>query len=198
MLKVGITGGIGSGKSKVARVFSLFDIPIFNADDAAKYLMNHDSDLKSKLLRSFGKETYKNDRIDRSFLSLLVFQNPEKLKLLNSIVHPATIAFAKEWIAQQNAAYIIKEAALFFESGTAHEMDKIIGVYAPKEMRIRRAVARDAATRKHIQDRMDQQMDEEEKMRKCDYIIFNDESQSIIKQVVTLHKTLIQINNPNK
>lgn len=195
MLKIGITGGIGSGKSTVAKLFAFLGIPIFNADDAAKHLMEHDASLKATLIKSFGTEIYKNDRLNRSFLSLLVFENPEKLKLLNSIVHPATIAFANEWFSKQDAPYCIKEAAIFFESGSAKEMDYMIGVYAPKKLRMKRAMQRDNTSEELIQKRMDQQMDEDEKMKLCDFVIFNDESQSLIQQVFLLNKQLIELNN---
>ena len=195
MLKVGITGGIGSGKSTVAQLFSFLGIPIFNADDAAKYLMDHDASLKAALIKAFGTEIYKNDRLNRSFLSVLVFENPDQLKVLNSLVHPATIAYANDWFSKQDAPYCIKEAAIFFESGSAKEMDYIIGVYAPKELRMKRAMRRDNTTEELIQKRMDAQMDEEEKMKKCDFVIFNDESQSVIQQVLQLHQQLLELNN---
>ena len=189
-MKVGITGGIGSGKSVVAAMFQVLGVPVFNADEAAKYLMEHNETLKKGIISIFGTEIYKNDRLNRSFLSSIVFSNSEKLILLNALVHPATIAYANTWAQQQSAKYTLKEAAIFFESGSYKEMDKMIGVFAPKELRLTRAMLRDNATRAHIEQRMDKQMNEEEKMKRCDYVIINDGAKSIIQQVLSLHQII--------
>ncbi|MEZ5016302.1 MAG: dephospho-CoA kinase [Flavipsychrobacter sp.] len=191
MLKVGITGGIGSGKSVVCQVFNTLGIPAFNADNAAKYLMEHDPTLVSNIKTLFGEEVYIEDKLNRQLLSSIVFNNPKLLQQLNALVHPLTIAYGKEWMELQSAPYIIKEAAIFFESGTYKEMDVMIGVTAPEPLRIRRAMNRDNATREKIAQRIAQQMDEQEKMNRCDYIITNDDKTAIIPQVERIHQTLL-------
>ncbi|PSK91946.1 dephospho-CoA kinase [Taibaiella chishuiensis] len=188
MLKVGITGGIGSGKSLVARMFEVLGIPVLHADDTAKYLMQHDTDLMASISRMFGNEVYQNGRLNRPFLASVVFSDKEKLAGLNSLVHPAVLRYGKEWAARQSSPYTLKEAAIFFESGSYKEMDKMIGVYAPYELRLQRAMQRDQASGDTIKQRMAQQMDEEEKMKRCDYIIRNDGSMSVINQVLDLHR----------
>ena len=194
MLKVGLTGGIGSGKSLVAELFKLLGIPVLHADEIAKYLMEHDEGLKQGISHAFGQQVYENGRLNRPFLASLVFGDATKLETLNRLVHPATIAYSGKWAAQQDTPYIIKEAAIFFESGSYKDMDKMIGVYAPYEVRLQRAMKRDKATEEEIRKRMDRQMNEEEKMSRCDYIIRNDESVSLIEQVLELHqKLLLQI-----
>jgi dephospho-CoA kinase len=193
MLKVGLTGGIGSGKSLVAEMFKLLEVPVLHADDTARYLMENDAKLKSAIGQLFGKEVYENGRLNRSFLASVVFNDKAKLEQLNALVHPATIAFGQQWAAAQTTPYTIKEAAIFFESGSYKDMDKMIGVYAPIEMRLQRAMSRDNATEEVIRQRMDKQMNEEEKMKRCDFIIDNDETKSVIDQVLKLHEELLQL-----
>lgn len=194
MLKVGITGGIGSGKSVVSKIFATLNVPVLDSDQAAKFLMENDVAVKSKLVEAFGEEIYKNGRLNRPFLSSIVFNNPQQLKILNDIVHPATIAYAKEWMEKQKGDYAIKEAALFFESGSHKDMDVMIGVSAPKELRLERAIKRDQTSEREVLNRMDKQMDEDEKMAKCDYIIYNDGTRSLIQQVLDIHTLLIDQN----
>ncbi len=191
MLKIGLTGGIGSGKSTVAAIFQVLGIPVYFADEAAKRLMSEDPSLKKNIENAFGQESYAEGKLDREYLSALVFKDEEKLKLLNSIVHPATIKDAEEWIAKQNAPYIIKEAALLFESGADKFLDHVIGVNSPKELRIERAMRRDNVNREDVLARMKKQMNEDEKMKLCDFIIVNDEQQLLIPQVLELHKNFI-------
>ena len=188
MLKVGITGGIGSGKSLIARMFEVLGVPVLHADEVAKYLMQHDADLMASIRLLFGNEVYQNGRLNRPFLASVVFADKAKLEQLNGLVHPAVLHYGKEWAGQQNAPYILKEAAIFFESGSYKEMDKMIGVYAPFELRLQRAMQRDNTTAETVKQRMAQQMDEEEKMKRCDYIIRNDGSAPVIEQVLALHR----------
>jgi len=195
MLRVGITGGIGSGKSTVAKVFEVLGIPVYYADDAAKRLMNEDEDLKKNLRLNFGEDVYTNGILNRPYLSSIVFNNPEKLQLLNSIVHPVTIADAANWMKQQIAPYTIKEAALIFESGSQEGLDKVIGVYAPAPLRILRAMKRDNISKEEVLARMNKQIDEEIKMRLCDYVIKNDEQEMVLPQVLELHKQLLVLSS---
>lgn len=195
MLKVGITGGIGSGKSLVAQMFEVLGVPVLHADDTAKYLMQHDEDLMASISRVFGTEVYQNGRLNRPFLASVVFSDKEKLAQLNSLVHPAVLRYGREWAARQTTAYTLKEAAIFFESGSYKDMDKMIGVYAPYELRLQRAMQRDKVSEETVKQRMAQQMDEDEKMKRCDYIIKNDGSTSIIEQVLALHRELTELSN---
>ena len=192
MIKIGITGGIGSGKSTVANVFEVLGIPVYYADDAAKKLMNEDAALKEKLIAIFGKEIYQDGILNRSHLSGLVFNNPEKLAQLNSILHPATIADAESWMQQQHSPYAIKEAAILFESGANKYVDKVIGVYAPIQLRINRVMQRDNSTEEAVTARMNRQMEEDKKMNLCDYVITNDEQELVIPQVLKIHELLMK------
>ncbi|MGN6568447.1 MAG: dephospho-CoA kinase [Flavipsychrobacter sp.] len=192
MLKVGITGGIGSGKTIVCQVFHTLGIPVFYADDAAKYLMEHDETLINDIKTLFGNNIYANKTLNRKELSGIVFKDPKKLQQLNALVHPATVQYARDWMEKQQSPYAIKEAAIFFESGTYVDMDIMIGVSAPLELRIQRAIARSSATREEILDRISKQMDQDEKMNSCDYVIINDEVQPIIPQVLNLHQILLE------
>lgn len=192
MLKVGITGGIGSGKSVVCRVFATLGIPIFNADDAARHLMEHDTILRQSIINSLGEDTYIAGKPDRERIATIVFNNPSLLQKLNALVHPATIRYANEWIQQQTSPYAIKEAAIFFESGSYTEMDVIIGVYAPQELRIARAMKRSNLTREKVSAIMARQLNEDEKMKRCNHIIVNDDTKALLPQVLHLHKLLLK------
>jgi dephospho-CoA kinase len=195
MLKIGLTGGIGSGKTIVAKMFETLGIPVYYADEAARRLMNEDAALKEKIISSFGKESYVDGKLNRSYISSVVFADAEKLGLLNSLVHPVTIKDANAWMQQQTSAYAIKEAALTFESGSNKELDKIIGVYAPVPLRILRVMQRDHLDRDQVLSRMNRQMNEEEKMRLCDYVITNDEQSMVIPQVLELHKKFLVLSS---
>ena len=191
LIKVGITGGIGSGKSIVSKVFEVLGVPVYYADDAAKRLMNEHEPMKQKLVEAFGDSTYSDGQLNRAYLSSMVFKDPVKLALLNSIVHPATLRDAEEWMRRQNHPYAIKEAALIFESGAQENLDLVIGVYAPAHLRIHRVMKRDGITREEVKARMDKQIDEDIKMRLCDYVITNDEQQLVIPQVIGLHEKIL-------
>lgn len=194
MLKVGLTGGIGSGKSTVARIFESLGVPVFYADDASKLVMATDETVKRRLKQAFGARVYKDGELDRKYLAGIVFHDSGKLELLNSIVHPATIEFANQWISKQKAPYIIKEAALLFESGSYKSLDLIIGVSAPADIRILRVMQRDKVSKEEVEARMSKQMDEEEKISHCDIIIYNQngERQSLEKQVLDTHEMLLK------
>ena len=188
MLKIGLTGGIGSGKSTVAKVFEMLGIPVYYADDAAKKLMQENEKLKSLLITAFGEQTYTDGKLNTSWLSAQVFSNEVKLQQLNSIVHPIVIEYGRNWMQQQQAPYAIKEAALFFESGSQEGLDYMVGVYAPQELRIHRTMQRQGISRSQVVERMNKQMNENDKMKRCDYVIINDEQQLILPQVLALHQ----------
>lgn len=191
MLKIGLTGGIGSGKSTVAKVFQTLGIPVYYADDAAKELMNNNEGLKQQIILHFGEDVYENKVLNRKLLAQKVFNNPTQLHLLNSLVHPATIQAAEDWFAQQTAPYCIKEAALIFESGSQQNLDFVIGVYTPTTIRLQRVMQRDKATKEEVQQRMDKQIDETIKMRLCDFVVTNNEQELLIPQVMALHEKFI-------
>ncbi len=191
MLKVGVTGGIGSGKSVVCRVFHTLGIPVFNADDTARYLMENDEHLVHHIKALLGEDVYSDGKLDRAKVSEIIFREPQKLQQLNSLVHPATISYANGWFARQAAPYVIKEAAIFFEGGSYKEMDMMIGVFAPAELRIERATKRSNMTREKVLSVMAQQMNENEKMSRCDHVITNDDVHAILPQVLKLHDLLL-------
>lgn len=193
MLRIGITGGIGSGKSTVAHVFEVLGVPVYYADREAKKMMNEDEELKYQIVHEFGELAYENGVLNRKHLASVVFTNKEKLSVLNSIVHPATIRHGQQWMQQQSTPYAIKEAALIFESGTQEHLDYIIGVSAPLHLRIHRAMQRDNVTREEVQRRMQNQVSEEIKMRLCDFVIKNDEQQLVIVQVLVIDKKLREL-----
>lgn len=196
MLLIGLTGGIGSGKSTVAKVFETLGIPVYYADDAAKRLMNTNPSLKQEIVRHFGTESYKDGILNRAYIASIVFGNKEKLNQLNSLVHPATIEDSQQWVNQQTAPYIIREAALLFESGASKGLDYVIGVSAPLPLRIQRVMQRDGLSKGEIEQRISRQMDEEEKMRLCDFVINNDEQTLIITQILELDKKLRALKKP--
>lgn len=193
MLKIGITGGIGSGKSTVAKLFAVLGIPVYAADEAGKRLMNENGTLKTQVKNLFGEAAYTNGILNRKFLADIVFNNEEKLAQLNAIVHPATLKDADDWMTGQQTAYAIKEAAIMFESGAHEHLDYVIGVFAPAPLRIQRAMQRDGSTREEVIKRMGRQINETIKMRLCNFIIYNDEQQLLIPQVLQLHNKLLQL-----
>jgi dephospho-CoA kinase len=188
MLRIGLTGGIGSGKSTVAKVFQTLGIPVYFADEEARKLMNTSEELRASLVAHFGHEIYKDNILDRKYLASLVFNDSEKLAILNSLTHPATIKAAAEWMLQQKTPYIVKEAALLFESGANAHLDYVIGVYASLHIRVKRVADRDGVPAEEVMKRVTRQMDEEKKMKLCDFVIVNNEQQLVIPQVLALHE----------
>ncbi len=192
-LKIGITGGIGSGKTTVARIFEVLGIPVYYADEAAKRIMNEDETVKQGIIRLFGPAAYADGRLNRAHLASLVFADKKKLAALNALVHPATIRNSHQWMQRQSGPYALREAALIFESGSQGCLDYVIGVFAPVELRIRRTMERDRISRQQVEERMDRQINETIKMRLCDFVIVNDGNQALIPQVLNLHDQLKEI-----
>jgi dephospho-CoA kinase len=195
MLKVGLTGGIGSGKSTVAAIFEVLGVPVYYADQAAKRLMHENAELKNKIIDQFGTEAYRDGVLNRDYLAAKVFSDPQQLALLNSFVHPLTIADAAAWMNRQRSPYTIKEAALIFESGANTSLDYVIGVSSPETLRIKRVMERDKISAEQVMARLHKQMNEADKMKKCDFLLFNDEQQLLVPQVIQLHEKLLQLSS---
>ena len=198
MLRVGITGGIGSGKSTVARIFGTLGIPVYFADEETRKLMNTDAAIRAQLVEYFGQDAYIDGALNRPFIASQVFNDPEKLARLNAITHPPTIEHAGKWMLQFEEAavpFTLKEAALIFESGSVKDLDFVIGVYSPVALRIKRIMDRDHLSAEEVRQRMDRQMDEDIKMKLCDVVVVNDEVQPLIPQVLDLY-TLLKNKKP--
>lgn len=193
MLKIGLTGGMGSGKTTVSQIFASLNIPVFYADNIAKTIMNDDTALKQNIINLFGNNAYENNLLNRKYIADIVFADKYKLEQLNALVHPATIAAADRWINEQTGPYVIKEAALMFEAGAAAHLDYITGVYAPQVLRLQRVMHRDNATHDDVLARMNNQIDEKIKLKLCDFVIINDEQQAVLPQVLLLHKKFLNM-----
>jgi len=194
VLAVGITGGIGTGKSKVSKLFQVLGIPVWDADTAAKTIMQHNLTVKEQLIATFGVDTYLPDgSLNRAYLSKQVFEQPQKLEQLNQIVHPATMAAASDWMQAQHTPYAIKEAALLFEAGSTQGLDFIIGVDAPLGVRMQRVMHRDKVTKNDFFARTKHQIDNTLKMKLCDAVITNNNIVPLLPQVLTLHQQLLQL-----
>lgn len=188
MVKVGITGGIGSGKTTVCRVFETLGVPVFNADDVAKSIMIRDSTLIMGIKERFGDAVYfPNGDLNRKYLSGIVFQDAQALQALNELVHPAAIQAFKDWSALQNSPYCLHEAAILFESGAYKTCDYSILVSSPEEIRIKRVMKRDGITEAAVRAIMDKQMPEEEKEKLANFVIINDDAHAVIPQALKLH-----------
>ena len=194
MLRVGITGNIGAGKSLVSQIFSVLNVPVYYADVRAKWLMENSSDLQNQIVQLFGKESFSDGKLNRPFIAQIVFSKPEELKKLNAIVHPAVRADYKLWCEEQaSSAYTLHEAALIFESGLDSEMEKMIVVSCPEEERIRRLTERDGKPREEILKIIHSQLIEEEKISRADFVVVNDGTAALIPQVWEIHQKLIAL-----
>lgn len=193
MLKIGLTGGMGSGKTTISKIFAILGIPVFYADDIARTIMNEDEVLRQNIIHLFGAEAYTSNTLNRKHIAEIVFNDEYKLAQLNALVHPLTIAAADKWMQLQTAPYIIKEAALMFEAGAAANLDYVIGVYAPQHLRLQRVMHRDGSNREAVLARMSNQLDETIKMKLCDFVIINDEQQAVLPQVLALHKRFLEM-----
>lgn len=191
-MKIGITGGIGSGKTFICQLFKALAVPVYNADDEAKKLMNTDLRIRESLIAAFGEATYKDGILDRAFLAQQIFSDKEKLGLVNGIVHPIVIQAAKDWAEQQKARYSLKEAALLFESGSYKDLDYTILVTAPLSVRVKRVMERDGITEEQVMERISKQLTDEEKIKMADFIIINDGITPLLPQVWTLHQKFLK------
>lgn len=193
--KIGITGGIGSGKSLVCKIFSHLGIPIYDSDQRAKWLMNNDTVIRAELIDTFGTSSYlESGELNRAYIAEKVFNNQENLSKLNKIVHPRVAVDFQNWIdANKSAEYVIKEAALMFESGAYKALDIIINISAPISVRIERVLKRDTfRSEKEILSIIDKQMSEEARLEKSDQVIHNDAEHMVIPQVLNLHQQILK------
>ena len=194
MLKVGITGGIGSGKTTICRIFETLGIPVFYADTVAKEIMVNDAILIQGVKDTFGKESYlPGDILNNKHIAGIVFNDAEELAKLNALVHPAVFRAFDSWAIQlpEKVPYILKEAALLFESGSYKMCDKNILVTAPLELKLDRVMKRDGVTADQVKARMDKQFTDEKKIQMADYLINNNETDSLINQVMGLHQLFL-------
>lgn len=193
---IGLTGGIGSGKTTVAAIFSTLGIPVFEADAVSKEIIDNDKELQQKLQQLLGAELVKEGRIDRPLMASLIFNDEDLLHQTNALIHPAVARYFKEWYAKQESSYVIREAAILFESGSYRDCEKVVVVSAPEELRIERVMKRNGVSRSQVLERMARQWPEEQKLARADYVVQNDGSRSIIKQVIAIHEDLIRQSNP--
>jgi len=189
--KIGITGSIGSGKTYVSKVFESLGIPVFNADNEAKKIMSCSFDLINSIKNEFGDDIYDKYSLNNRKLASIVFSDSKKLKKLNSLVHPYVKQEFLNWCKKQKSPYVIKEAAILFESNSYKELDSVICISAPKKLRIDRVKARDGFKDYEINNRIKNQFSQEEKENLSDYIIVNDEKDSLLTQIIRVHEKLI-------
>ncbi len=196
-LRIGITGGIGVGKSTVCEIFKRIDVPVYDADTRAKYLMQHDTELVKSIKDAFGWDAYtRSNELNREYLAKIVFNNQEKLDILNSIVHPRVGLDYEQWTTEnRDKPYSIKEAALLFEAKSYKFLHKIIVVTCPIDIRIDRIVKRDHVKREDVLKRISKQMTDKERLEKADYVILNDGKKSLIEQTLTIHNQILELRN---
>ena len=191
MLKVGITGGIGSGKTLVCSIFKSLGIPIYQADIEAKNLYFSNPQLKQELIQHFGEEFYLSPTEINKSLARNLLQNKVSRDLFNSIVHPKVFEHFDQWVSQQSSSYVIKEAAILFESGANKTVHLVVGVIAPNELRLQRVMKRDNLTESQVRNMMSLQLSNTVLEEKCDFIIQNNEQNSLINQVLKIHQELL-------
>ena len=191
---IGITGGIGAGKSEIARVFDSLGVPVYDADVHAKRLMNESENLRSAIQILFGEKSFKKDELDRTYIASKAFHAPKLLEKLNTLVHPIVRADFEHWSFQQSAPYVLKEAALLFETGGYKQLDQVILVVANDEIRLQRVQKRDIhRSEKDIRAIMKRQWSDDQKRQLADHILENDNSQMILAQILQLHQKFISL-----
>ena len=187
MIKVGLTGGIGSGKTTIAKIFKQLGVPVYFSDDRARDLMLNNKSLQESLISLFGDEVFIDGLLNRTYIASKVFSNPKELAKLNALVHPFVQRDFDVWSASQSANYVLKEAAILFEAGAHKLLDKVVLVESPKNLKVSRVMVRDRMLRKEVLMRMERQWSDHQKRINADYIIQNDEKYSLINQILKLH-----------
>ncbi|HEX2919998.1 MAG TPA: dephospho-CoA kinase [Bacteroidales bacterium] len=191
--KLGVTGGIGSGKTSVCRVFHVLGVPVFSADTEASILMECNETIRKELNKIAGRDMFATGKLDRKELASLIFNDSIMLEKVNKLVHPAVFEQFEKWTMQQEGPYVIMEAAILFESGAFRFVDKVVTVTAPVEERIDRVIHRNKLTRVQVLDRIKMQMNDEEKIEKSDYVIRNSENEMIIPAVLLIHEDILKL-----
>ena len=194
MIKVGLTGGIGSGKSTVAKIFKQLGVPVYFSDDRAKDLMLNNKFLRESLISLFGDKVTIGGFLNRSYISSKVFSNPKELNKLNALVHPFVKKDFDAWSASQDSFYVLKEAAILFETGGDKLLDKIVLVESPEDLKVARIMCRDGITKEEVFKRMSMQWSDNQKRTNADYIIHNNGKCSLINQILKLHNTFSTLN----
>lgn len=196
MLKIGITGGIGSGKTTASKIIRNLGVPVFASDEVGREALNKNKRLIKKVKKEFGDEMYLSDgSLNRSRLASLVFSNPQALEKLSALVHPIVEAQFNTWCElHEKRPYVLKEAAILFESGSYHDLDKVIHVFAPREQRIERVIKRDHTTKEEVEKRIRFQYSDEERNRLADYIIMNEDGTDLLPEIMDLHEILLNEN----
>jgi len=197
-LKLGVTGGIGSGKTTVCKVFAVFGIPVFSADTEAKRIQDSDRDLQIKINSIAGKDLFASGKLDRTEMAKLIFRDSDLLARVNSIVHPAVFEYFREWLKKQDSPYAVMEAAILFESGAYRMMDRIVTVVTPMEERIERLVKGNKLTREQVTERIKNQIDDESRIKQSDYVIFNSENDMIIPAILGIHREMLKLYNKTR
>lgn len=188
---VGLTGGIGSGKTTVAAIFAALGVPVYEADSASKELIDTDRNLQQQLTELLGSDIVEDGKINRPLMAARIFNDASLLSQANALIHPAVARDFKRWYRQNlDSTYVIREAAILFESGSYRDCEKVVVVTAPEEMRIERVMKRSGISRAQVMERMQNQWPEEEKLSRADYVIYNDHTQSVIKQVLAIHENI--------
>ena len=195
MLKVGLTGGMGSGKSTAAMEFEKLGVPVFFADDASKKILEEDIDVQKDLKNLLGDEIYVNGSLNRPYMASIVFNDEVLLSKVNGIIHPKVNQAFKKWCAKQTSSYVLKEAAILFEIGSYLQMDKNILITAPREERIERVIKRSGWTKKEIEARMSKQWSDELKIPLADFVIENLDIRNLVLQIKEVHESLIRFTN---
>jgi dephospho-CoA kinase len=190
-MKLGVTGGIGSGKTSVCRVFNVLGIPVFSADPEAKEIMDNDKGIIRRINSIAGKDLYINGSLNRRELATLIFNDKTLLKEVNSLVHPVVLDRFKRWEMDQTAPYVILEAAILFESGGSKLVDRIATVVAPMEERVERVINRNSLSREQILERIRNQMDDDSRIKLSDYVINNSENDMIIPAILKIHEQIL-------
>ena len=198
MFKVGLTGGIGSGKSKVAELLSNRGVAVYDSDSRAKALMANDEALRAELVEAFGVECYTDVGLNRAWLAERVFNNEEELRRLNAIVHPAVMRDFAVWAEIQEGDYVIMESAILLEAGLESHVDVVVAVMAPKELRLQRAMQRDGASEAQIEERMRNQMNDDERTERAKYAIVNIDLEELEEDVEQLHRRLCYDSKPRE
>ena len=193
MKKIGLTGGIGSGKTTISKVFELLKIPIYNSDNVAKNLVSKNSYVKNQIIKSFGEEVMTDNKIDNKKLSSLIFNDTKKINTINNIIHPLVKEDFNKWCKNKKNKYIIKESALLFSSNSYLELDEIIFVKSPMELRIKRVMKRDNRSKKQVESIIKNQNSDEFLEESCKYIIYNDEKKFLTPQIIKLHEIFIKL-----